>query len=353
MPERYRHTDRVVCQRQGERGFGLAELLVSTALMLVVLAGAFKAFDDARRASDAGNMLADGNQNLRMAVVLMTRDAIQTGRELPNGGIPIPRGGGAAPIARPGPPGTNLTFPATWTVLPSICPGPDAGPLLNGVRTDIVTVLFADATLPLNEYPLTSIASDGSRATVDARTSLADPRTGLRPGDLILFTNSVGNAIQTVTSVSSQIINFAAGDTNDAFRFNQRTATSGTILQIRSGTSFPTTSATRVTMVSYYVDAVTAPGQVRLMRREGFGTARLVGAGIENLQATYDIVDGTVNPTNQVDAVAPYSPSQIRKVNLFLARRSDQRSAQTGRPVRMSIATQVSLRSMSFQDRYR
>jgi hypothetical protein len=106
-------------------------------------------------------------------------------------------------------------------------------------------------------------------------------------------------------------------------------------------------------MVTYYLDAVSAPGEVRLMRRENFGTARLVGQGIENLQATYDIVDGTVNPTNQVDAVAPYSPSQIRKVNLFLARRSDQRFAQTGRQMRSSITTQVALRSMSFMDRYR
>lgn len=353
MPERYQHTVRVAGQRQGDSGFGLVELLVSTALLLIVLTGAVRALDDARRAADAGLKLADGNQNLRMSLVLITRDAIQTGRGLPNGGIPIPRGGSAAPIARPGPPGTNLTFPATWPVLPSICPAPDAGPLLNGVRTDIVTVLFADATLPLNEYPLTSVATDGSRATVDSRTSIADPRTGLRPGDLIMFTNSVGNAIQTVTSVSSQVVNFASGDPNDLFRFNQRTATTGTILQIRSGQTFPTTSATRVTMVSYYLDSVTAPGQVRLMRREGFQTARLVGVGIENLQATYDIVDTFVNPTNQVDAVAPYSPMQIRKLNLFLASRSDQRLAQTGRPVRMSVATQVSLRSMSFRDKYR
>jgi hypothetical protein len=89
------------------------------------------------------------------------------------------------------------------------------------------------------------------------------------------------------------------------------------------------------------------------MRREGFKTARLVAQGVENLQMTYDIVDGTVNPTNQVDAVSPYSPSQIRKVNLFLGRRSETRSLQTGRVARSSVATQVALRSMSFMDRYR
>ncbi len=339
--------------RGTEAGYTLIELLVAVVLVVIVLSGAFRAFDDARRASEAGGVLADGNHNLRMAVVLMTRDTIQTGRELPNGGIPIPRGGGATAIARPGPPGTNLTFPGAWSALPSICPGPGLGPIVNGIATDLVTVLYADSTLALNEYPLDAIDPDGGRVTVDARTAIGDPRTGLRPGDLVWFTNAVGDAIQTVTAVQGQDVYFEQGHVADAFGFNQRTADAGTILNIRTGATFPPTSATRVTMVSYYIDDVTAPGQVRLMRREGFQTGRLVGMGIENLQLTYDIVDGTTNPTNQPDAVAPNTPSQIRKVNLYLARRSETRLGQTGERMRSSVATQVSLRSMSFMDRYR
>jgi prepilin-type N-terminal cleavage/methylation domain-containing protein len=350
---RRRDPGRRAVLRAGQSGFGLTELMVSMALIAVVLAGSFRAFDDARRASEMGAMLVDGSQNLRMAVVLITRDAMQTGRELPNGGIPIPKGPGVAPIKRPGPPGGVLTLPANWTTLPAICPGNGLGPRVNNVPTDIVSVLYADATLPLNEYPLTNVRSDGSRMTVDNRTSIADPRSGIRPGDLILFTNSMGNAIQTVTSVTSQYVYFAAGDANDAFGFNQRTATSGSIMQIRSGTAFPTTSATRVSMVTYYLDTTTAADQSRLMRQEAFQPPRLIGQGIENVQLTYDIVDGSTNPTNQVDAVSPYSPSQIRKMNLFLASRSDQQLQQTGRRVRSSISTQVTLRSMSFMDRYR
>lgn len=344
---------RVDRPRDNQAGFGLTEALVSLGIVAIVLAGSFSAFDDARRASDVGMMLADGSQNLRMAVALLTRDTIQTGRELPNAGIPIPLGNGIAPIGRPSPPGSTLTFPSTWTALPAICPGDALGPTINGATTDIITVLYADSTLDLNEYPLTSILSDGSRMTVDSRTVVTNARTGLREGDLIWFTNAVGNAIQTVTSVSGQNVFFAASHTADAFHFNQRTASSGSIMQIRSGTTFPTTSATRVTMVTYYLDSTSVAGQARLMRREGFQTERLVGMGIENLQLTFDIVDGTTNPTNQVDAVAPNSPSQIRKVNLFLASRSDQQLRQTGRQMRSSISTQVSLRSMSFMDRYR
>jgi hypothetical protein len=106
-------------------------------------------------------------------------------------------------------------------------------------------------------------------------------------------------------------------------------------------------------MVTYYIDTTTVAGQFRLMRRVGFGTPRLIAQGIDSLQATYDIVDGTVNPTNQVEAVAPNSPVQIRKVNLVLAARSDVTMPQTKQLLRLSVSTQVSLRAMSFVDRYK
>ena len=344
------------CARLGSReaGFGLTELMVSLAIVAVVLAGSFRAFDDARRAADIGGMLADGSQNLRMGITLMTRDTHpdRPGTAERRHSDPARQRRGAdqpAGAARRGPDvplhlehvAVHLSRATVWA---------DHQRRRDG-RHDASSTRIRPWTC--NQYPLTSILADGSRMTVDARTTITNARTGLRAGDLIWFTNAVGSAIQTVTSVSGQYVYFAANHVSDAFRFNQRTATSGSIMQIRTGTTFPTTSATRVTMVTYYLDSTTAPGQVRLMRREGFQTERLVGSGIENLQLTYDIVDGTVNPTNQNDAVAPYGPSQIRKVNMYLARRSDVELRQTGRQMRSSISTQVSLRSMSFRDRYR
>jgi prepilin-type N-terminal cleavage/methylation domain-containing protein len=353
MPEHISVVSRGRQHGGGAAGFGMVELMVSMFVLAIVLTGAYRALDNARRATEIGSMMTDGTQNLRMAVTLMTRDIVQTGRELPNSGIPIPDGTSIVAIGRPGPPGSSLTFPSDWTVIPSICPGNALGPTVNNVPTDIVTVLYADPTLALNQYPLASIATDGSRATVNAATVLNNALTGIQAGDLIWFTNGIGDAIQTVTSVSGQNLYFAQNSTADPYHFNQRTgATAGTILQMMSGGAFPTTSATRVTMVSYYIDTVTAAGQFRLMRREGNRTPRLVAMGIENLQATYDIIDGATNPTNQVEAVAPYSPSEIRKINLFLGRRSDRVLLQTNRLVRSSVATQISLRSMSFRDRY-
>ncbi len=339
--------------RDGEAGFSLLEVMVTAVVTLTVLSGAFQAFDDARRAADATAMIADGNQNLRAAIAQITRDALQTGREIPTGGIPVPFGTNAVAIRRPGPPGTALTFPADWEVLPAICPGANLGPALNGVPTDIVTVLYGDPTLPLNAWPLASVAADGSRATVDNRTPIGDARTGVRPGDLIWFTNGLGNAIQTVTSVEGQSIVFAADGQADAFGFNQRGAEQGTILQIRGGATFPPTSATRVVMVSYYLDTVTTPGVPRLVRRVNFGPERPLAVGIDAVQVSYDLVDGATNPTNVEDVLAPNSPMQVRKLNLFVSAVTRDRFSQSRQPVRSSVGTQISLRSMSFVDRYR
>jgi prepilin-type N-terminal cleavage/methylation domain-containing protein len=346
--------------RRGERGFSLIEVMVTLTITAIIMAGAFRAYLDGTDVVTTSTMLGDANQNLRSSINLISRDLIQTGRELPNGGIPFPSGVGALAIRRPGPPGQNLVFPVSFDgVLPSICPGPNLGPVIGGnpaaippipgIATDLVTTLFADATLDLNQFPLASIQADGSKMTVAAGTVINNAVTGLRPGDLIWFTNAVGDAIQTVSSVVGQDVFFAA---NDAFRFNQRGAASGTIMQIRTGAVFPPTSATRVTMVTYYIDTVTVPGQFRLMRQVNFGNPQLIAPGIDNLQATYDIVDGTVNPTNQPDAVDPYNPVQIRKVNLYLAARSDARLPKSRQVLHLGVSTQISLRAMSFVDRY-
>jgi len=333
-------------------GFTLVEVVVTLAISLVVLAGAFRAFDDARVVAELTSLSADGTQNLRAAVVQMTRDIIQTGRELPNAGIPIPFSTSSA-VKRPGRPGTNQTFPTTWETLPSVCPGSGLGPTINGVATDMITVFFSDQTLDLNQYPLTDLQTDGSRVTVDSRTDVSRVSNGLNPGDLIWFTNAIGNAVQTVTRVSAQRVYFSSGDAADVYGLNARTAPQGTILQIRSGTTFPVTSATRVVPVTYYLDATTVAGQVRLMRRVGFGTPRLVAVGIDNLQITFDVVDGTTNPANQPEPVSPNTPSQIRKVNLWISERPESGFSVTRRLLRSNVATQVSLRSMSYFDRYR
>ena len=331
-----------------ESGFTLAELLVSTVVTLMVLAAALGAFTDAIRITDAARETTDTNQSLEVSTTMMLRDLIQAGQGIPLGGIPVPSGTGSVPIERPSPAGSNMTFAAGTETIPAVTPGGALGPVVLGVETDMVHVLYADPTLPLSSLPLTAIANDGSSMTVPDAIDIGG-QDEIQAGNLILFSNAFGNAVQMVTSRSGQTVSFAAGD---AMNLNQRGAAQGTVMNLRDGTAFPPTTATRINLVSYYIDAVTDPGLPRLVRQVNMGGRLAIALGIENYQVTYDLVDGGTNPTNVENPVEPSSPNHIRKANLFLAARSISVNARTRQFFRNTVATQVSLRSLAFVDRY-
>ncbi len=126
----------------------------------------------------------------------------------------------------------------------------------------------------------------------------------VNPGDLIMFSNTKGSTIMAVTSASGTGATFAPGD---AFNLNGRsTDTGGTIWQLQNSPTcggapscFPPTTALRIWMVSYYLDNITSPPYVRLIRRVNFNTPSPVGETLENLQFTYNFADGATNPANQ------------------------------------------------------
>jgi len=78
---------------------------------------------------------------------------------------------------------------------------------------------------------------------------------------------------------------------------------------------------------------------------------------IEDLDITYDLVDGVNNPTN-VSSLPytlnglTYTATQVRKVNLHIGVRSDTLSNQTHDYVRNHTSTAVSVRDLAFVSRY-
>ncbi len=345
-----------------QEGFTLTELLVSTTIMLIVLAGAMTTFKNALDINEAASLVADSNQNLRAAINLMVRDLMQAGRGIPIGGVPIPSGAGTTAINRPGPSGTAYTFDnLNFTTLPAIVAGPGMGPTIGSQTTDIITVLMTDPTLPaltLNPSPAVAgqatLAGGGSSVDVGAATTwISDPATGVRAGDLIMFSNALGNAMQTVTSAESPVVSFAA---NDWFNLNQPAATQGSISQIVTA-PIPQTTVQRVLMVTYYVDNVTMPGRPRLARRINYAAGQALAGVVEDLDLTFDLVDGVINPVAQ--HVVPfalngvvYTPNQIRKVNLHLGVRSETVSSQRRDYLRTHLNTVVSVRSLAYISRY-
>jgi type II secretory pathway pseudopilin PulG len=359
----------------GEQGFTLTELMVSTAIMMVITGAALGTFQSAMGMNDLATQMADANQNLRAGVNQMIKDIMQAGRVIGPEGVPIPNGSGAGAVKRPAPPSSSLTFNVSSTTnLPDITTGNQIGPSVNGQSTDIITIITVDPFMPVIETPPTGTI-DPNEGTLDpAGASVTLPATSLwlvgdtvndtpamKVGDIVLFKNSRGMAMQTVTKMDSTKLYFESGDW---FNLNQRTAPQGTVMQIKDTTSTTTawtekTSLFRLMMITYYVDTTTTPGTPRLMRKVNNFTPQALAGVIEDLDFTYDLVDGVNNPAEIVslpytDSVSglTYNSNQIRKVNIHVGVRSELISRVNQDYVRNHITTAVDVRSLASVDRY-
>lgn len=376
-------------------GFTLTELLFSTAITLIVLATAMQTFQNALTLNQTATLISDSNQNLRAGTNTLVRELMQAGRGIPTGGVSIPSGAGSAPINRPAPPGQAFVFDnVASTSLPSIITGNRLGPTITNSTTDVVTFLAVDPTsyvtyqvngvpddLILNANPLgpagsfpagllnpaPTLSNNGQVITITPQFSawINDPNTGLRPGQLLMFQAVNGAAtIQTITAVSPTTVTCAPANPTDWFNFNQPGAANGSILSLRDqqadGTfAFGQITATRVQMITYYVDA-TAATTPRLVRRENNFSAQALAGVVEDLELTYDLVDGVINPvdieslpyTTITPPIVTFTSNQIRKVNIHMGVRSEEFSTLYKDYMRHHITTTVSVRNLAFIDRY-
>lgn len=347
--------------RRGDAGFTLVELVVAMGVGLIVTGGALVVFQHAVKASASVKQKLDMHDNIRIALDLMVRDFVQVGQGLPAGKvISVPSGNGALAISRPGRDGTALTFAEGTTELPAVITGSALGVALNGITTDITTVMYADSQFDVADA---TVAADGESLTVDAGVPISGVADPIRPGDLIMVANGIGSTLMMVTRLDDPAGQTIYFDDGDDMGINQRGADAGTIMQLNPSPGDPFQAAiTRIRMVTYYIDA-TNPDLPRLVRRLNMREGRVVAVGLDNLQFSYDLVDGITNPTNQED---PATPNQIRKVNIVVGARGRERSplmvgqgeVRDGDPrpdpfFRASLTSQVSLRSLALVDRYR
>jgi prepilin-type N-terminal cleavage/methylation domain-containing protein len=359
-----------------QKGFSLVEVMISTAILLVVIGATLGTLTDALHANEAVTEMADMEDNLRAGMNLMVRDIVQSGSGIPIGGLPIPFTAAASPdpqptpINRPSPPGQNYTFPA-GSVIAAVTPGYQLGPNQLGQATDMLTVIYADNTLPWSSMgPINNGASAPPCAGVVTTTSITfdevtagcAPTTvsvgnvSVQPGDLIMLSNAQGgNIVEEVTSIAGTKLFFAPGD---GLNLNGQIADSGTIVQMETPASvpvtFPPTSVTRIWMITYFLDATTNPQRPQLMRQVNFRAATAVGQVMEGLQISYDVVNAvaTAPANNARQIIAPDSPNQIRKVNLYMAARSETPYSVSKQYFRDNLVTQIGLRSLAFQNLY-
>lgn len=364
---------------RSEQGFTIVEMMIASVITMVIMGVAFTTFKDALSLNESVVQLTDSGQNLRAGTNLLVRDLLQAGRNIPSGGIAIPSGLGSVAIYRPSPPGTTLTFDnTTATTLTAITTGFEKGPLVDGRPTDLITMLMDDPYLPpLGLYAsnapttLPRIAVDGSYFDVGGQTAWlqANGDESIAPvkvGDLFYFDGAGNTAIQTVTRISGGTVYF---ETNDPFRFNQRGAEAGSVMETLPQTPYVATPAPgsppaitirRIFMLTYYVKE-DSPGVPRLMRMMNFFTAQALAGVIEDLKFSYDLVDGSTNPvdidelpftTTLAGQQVTYTANQIRKVNLHVGVRSETKSARTKDYLRNHVSTVVSIRNLAYVDRY-
>lgn len=362
---------------RSSRGFALSEFLVASVITMAVIGIAIKTFDDALKINDATLKLTDAGQNMRSGVNIMVRDLLQAGRDIPTGGIPLPSGTGSSVVQRPSPTGSSYAFNnTTLTTLGAVTTGNNLGATVAGRQTDMITILMGDPFLPSSAVaspytnPTTAgfvvkpstvsttgpkLAANGSSLTIGNQTAwfngdLANGVAPIQTGDIILFKGATGSCMQVVTSVNSGTVNFASGD---PFNMNQRTADNGSITDL-IGTDL---SIQRILMVSYFVQEST-PGEPRLMRAINMQTPQALAGVVEDLQLTYDLVDGTTNPSNVNDVpftsgADVFTSSQIRKVNLRVGVRSEEKSRSTKDYMRHYVSTVASLRNLAYVPEYK
>jgi len=366
-----------------EKGFSLAEVLIACTIMLIVMGAVVQTLTDGLHATQAVTLMADTQENLRGGMNYIVRDLSMAGEGIPQGGVPITAGTVVWP-------GTAGKFPATWTTIPAIAPGPNLGATTttSGNPTDTITLLYADTTLVdntkvppawLSEYPIndTAVCPAGSVTTSGTSPNLTatltfdsnacininQGNTGIHVGDLLLLQGdgttcnqqssqlmsfacdatspSSGNILRTVTGVNGSVVTLAPGD---AFGLNGGSLPTGDI------------TATRIWMITYYVSNAN-PSAPQLMRQVNLNTANEVAEVIENMQFYYDILNpgasppGLVAPTEQENPAYANLP-YIRDVYVQLYARSENTFTVSNQYIRNNLVTTVSTRGMDFYNEF-
>lgn len=355
----------------------MVEALVSMGIGLIVLASATLMMKKAFDVTFLLTQRAEMQQNARAGMNSLMHDMsmIGSGGGLPVGGIQLPVGNGAtASLFGCNSSGTcyvkNNSFGANnylYYVMPNpttyYVPGNPSPPGIQGVTPDSITLSYNDPTLNLGAYSSpqlpVSINASGSQVTIDSSLNISK----LQNGDLIVLTTGTQAVIGSITNLpGNNKLNFAS---SDPLNINQPSASNGNISSLKVNGAFPTNiMAYRLLLVTYFVQQMPGPDGIlgtsddvlRLMRQVNLQTPVPVVENVENLQVTYDIIDdnsGNPNSTLKTNnKTANGTPNLIKKINIALTVRSSQKGGPTRDFQRITLASSVSPRDLSFHDRY-
>lgn len=333
-----------------QRGFSLLELLIAMSITVTILGLSMRAFTDALSAEEAVTLMSDANQNLQATSTMMVRDLIDAGRGIAIGGVPLPNGGDAQPLNRPGPPlVVDAGFPDNLILRP-IVPGDGLGPTVEGMATDVVTIVQIDDQFPEAKVVSTSIVGDTATITLDGTHEETQKintswRNTIKIGDLFVLTSDKQAVVRVTGLTESKYVVTCGPD--DSIGFNQFGATGGSAKQVE-----PTGGTLRrVSLITYYVDEI--EGVPYLMRQRNDDAPIQVGYGVTNLQMAYDINLGEEDGV-QLVSMPPegFSAANFDQAYISLAVRSDIPFKKSRTYLRNDVTTQVALRSLQLKTNF-
>jgi prepilin-type N-terminal cleavage/methylation domain-containing protein len=337
---------------RSERGFSLIEIMTAMAITMVVLSLTFKSFSDALKVDDAMKLMTEVDQNLQSASTYMVRDMIDTARNWPTSGIPLPSGAGAVALVRPGTAADAAAgYPLGATSLLPLMPGDGLGPTIGSTATDTITMCYMDGIL--GEMPVTSLtrATDTVTMVLDSAVTInTRPENTIAVGDLFYILNGSNRALQRVTALNVATKTLTFDMSADTMKVNQPNAASGNVTALLNLTDNKTQ---RVMMITYYIDNST--GVPMLMRQSNTTTALGVALGINNLQVSYNAHTGTSTGSTALTNTIygdGYTPSSIDQGLLALSARSDRVLRLSNRYISNDMVTQVGFRSLSTTTAY-
>ena len=333
------------------RGFSIFELIIAMGLATVVLGGALALTSQAIGISDMVSQRSDMQQNGRVAINMMARDASLAGTGFPTSGIQLPSGTSSQDsylacddtecYLAPNHVYTADRLYATW-------PGEAGGPVINGVATDVVTLVYDDPTTDFQKWQFTSVEATGNKVFFDPTTDPAydHPVFGINPGDVLLMNTGTGQAVTTVTSV---LTNYEVRlNPNDPLNFNQQGgAAFGHFKSLLPADVWPR----RIFIITYYINNLD-PDIPLLMRQVNAQPPMAVAEYVENLQVTYDIYDELTSVGTAALDDEGGLPNQIRKTNITLTVRSPGETMIGQDFQRITLTTSVGPRNMTYRDRY-
>ena len=247
--------------RRGERGFTIIEMLIATAIMMVVTGATFQLMDPAQGLFASQPELSDMNQRLRVGVEAMHKDLLMAGAGTFNG-------------SKAG--SLNYYFAA---VLP-FRRGPTAPDIMQKHYTDRMSLIYVPATPTQTTLKTTmSLTTSNVVANVEAGCPASDATNacGFKVGTMALIFDDTGAydvfRVSTVTSAAGPPATVTLAHASPFTTFSKKYAAGAYISE--------------VVALTYWLKTDTTNEVYQLMKYDGYLTDSPVVENVVGLSFTY------------------------------------------------------------------